>query len=41
MFYFSEFFLQVVIIGSLVFSGVGALTLILLLIRDKQKNEVW
>jgi hypothetical protein len=38
---FPEFFLQVVIIVALVFSGVAALSLILMLIKDKKNSEVW
>jgi len=41
MLYFSETFVQVVIVGALLFAGVAAVTLIILLINDKQKNKVW
>lgn len=41
MFYFPELFLQAIIVGALLFSGISAVTLVVLLIRDKQKNEVW
>ena len=41
MLYFPEDFLQAVIVGALLFAGVAAITLISLLIKDKQKNEVW
>jgi len=39
--YFSEFFLYVVIIGSLLFSCVAVVTLVSFLIRDKKNKEVW
>lgn len=41
MIYFPELFLRVVIVGALLFSGVAAITLIFLLLKDKRKNEVW
>lgn len=41
MVYFPEIFLHFVIVGALLFAGISALALILMLIRDKQKGEVW
>jgi len=38
---FSELFLELTIIIALVYSGVVAVSLIYLLIKDKRKNEVW
>lgn len=41
MIFFPELFLQIIIAGSLLFTGFVAVTLIYLLIKDKQKDEVW
>lgn len=38
---FSETFLAVLVYGSLVLSGSGALSLLWLLIRDKKQKNIW
>lgn len=41
MLYFPELFLYVTIVGSLIFSGIAVITLLLLLLKDKRTNKVW
>ena len=41
MLYFPETFLYIVIIGSLIFSGVAFVALLLFLFKDKKTNKVW
>ena len=38
---FSETFIQILIIGSLVWTGLGALTLLILILRDTLKKSIW
>ena len=38
---FPELFLEITIVVALSYTGVVAVSLIYLLIKDKRKNEVW
>jgi len=38
---FPELLLELIIAGSLLFSGIVAVILIYLIIKDKKNNEVW
>ncbi len=38
---FSEAFLQFLVLLGLIWTGLGALTLIILLIRDWKRGELW
>jgi len=38
---FPETLLHVGIVGALILTGIGALTLLILLVRDFMKGEVW
>jgi hypothetical protein len=41
IYYFPEIFLQIVITSALAFTLIVAVLLIYMIIKDKQKNEVW
>ena len=41
MILFPESLLHVGIVGALILTGVGAVTLLILLVRDYKKDEVW
>lgn len=38
---FSATFIQILIIGSLIWSALGALTLLILLLQDTLKKSIW
>jgi len=38
---FPDFIVTAVILGALVLTGLGALTLVYLLIKDQRQNEIW
>jgi len=38
---FSETFIQILIIGSLIWTALGALTLLILLLQDTLKKSIW
>ena len=38
---FSETFIQILIIGSLIWTALGALTLLVLLLKDTLKKSIW
>lgn len=38
---FSETFIQVLIIGSLIWTALGALTLLALILRDTLRKSIW
>jgi hypothetical protein len=38
---FSETFIQILIIGSLIWTALGALTLLALLVSDTAKKSIW
>jgi len=38
---FPDSVVSIVIVGSLVLTGLGALTLVLLLLKDKRNRQIW
>jgi hypothetical protein len=39
--FFAEWFLELLIVGSLLGAAIGAISLIVLFIRDSKSGEVW